>query len=56
MADITNYSKLIEAYEKMYYDNFFRELCIERGLIRAKNFSWGKCASELLEFIETNGV
>ncbi len=52
----TNDEELIEAYEKMYYDNFFRELCIERGLIRAKNFSWEKCASELLEFIETNGV
>ena len=54
--DPTNDEELIEAYEKMYYDNFFRELCIERGLIRAKNFSWEKCASELLEFIETKCV
>lgn len=46
--------ELIKAYEKMYYDNFFRELCIERGLIRAKRFSWEKCASELLEFIDEN--
>ena len=52
----TNDEELIEAYEKMYYDNFFRELCVERGLIRAKNFSWKKCASELLEFIETKCV
>ena len=46
-----NDEELIKAYEKMYYDNFFRELCIERGLIRAKNFSWEKCASELLSYI-----
>lgn len=46
-----NDEELIKAYEKMYYDSFFRELCIERGLIRAKNFSWGKCASELLSYI-----
>lgn len=46
-----NDEELIKAYEKFYYDNFFRELCIERGLIRAKNFSWEKCASELLAYI-----
>ena len=46
-----NDEELINAYEKMYYDSFFRELCIERGLIRAKNFSWEKCASELLSYI-----
>ena len=46
-----NDEELINAFEKMYYDSFFRELCIERGLIRAKNFSWEKCASELLSYI-----
>ncbi len=46
-----NDEELIKAYEKFYYDNFFRELCIERGLIRAKNFSWEKCFSELLAYI-----
>lgn len=46
-----NDEELINAFEKMYYDRFFRKLCIERGLIRAKNFSWGKCASELLSYI-----
>lgn len=51
-----NDEELIEAYEKMYYDNFFRELCIERGLIRAKSFSWDKCTSELLEFIKAKSV
>ena len=46
-----NDEELIKAYEKFYYDNFFRELCIERGLIRAKTFSWEKCVSELLAYI-----
>ena len=49
-----NDEELIKAYEKFYYDNFFRELCIERGLIRAKNFSWEKCANEILDFIKQN--
>lgn len=43
--------ELIKAYEKMYYDNFFRELCVERGLIRANNFSWEKCANQVIDFI-----
>ena len=51
-----NDEELISAYKKMYFDNFFRELCIERGLIRAKQFSWARCASELLEFIEAKSV
>lgn len=46
-----NDEELIKAYEKMYYDNFFRELCIERGLIRAKSISWDKCTSELFAYI-----
>ncbi len=45
--------ELIEAYHKMYFDTFFRELCAERGLIRAKKFSWEKCAAEILEFIKS---
>lgn len=48
--------ELIAAYKKMYCDNFFRELCIERGLIRAKKFSWEKCALELLEFIKEKNI
>ncbi len=51
-----NDEELIEAYRKMYFDTFFRELCIERGLIRAKKFSWEKCVSELLEFIKAKNV
>lgn len=54
--DPTNDEELINAYKKMYEDTFFRELCRERGLIRAKAFSWQKAASELLEFMETKCV
>lgn len=46
-----NNEELIEAYRKMYYDNFYRELASERGLIRAKKFSWKKCADDILSFI-----
>ena len=52
----TNDEELINAYKKMYEDTFFRELCKERGLIRAKAFSWQKAASELLEFMEKKCV
>ena len=45
--------EMIQAYEKFYYDNFFRELCSERGQIRAKNFTWAGCADEIIDFINT---
>ncbi|MCM1003746.1 MAG: glycosyltransferase family 4 protein [Candidatus Gastranaerophilales bacterium] len=48
--------EMIEAYEKMYFDNDFRETCSKKGLERAKDFSWENCASELLEFIKTNCI
>lgn len=43
--------ELINAYEKFYYDNFYRELCAERGIIRAREFTWEKCCEEMLSFI-----
>ncbi len=47
-----NDDEMVKAYEKFYYDNFFRELCAERGMIRAREFSWSKCCEEILEFIK----
>lgn len=44
--------EMIQAYEKFYYDNFFRELCSERGQIRAKDFTWARCADEIIDFID----
>ena len=49
----SNDEEMIQAFEKMYFDNFYRELCSERGKIRAQKFTWQKCVSELLEFIKT---
>ena len=48
-----NDEEIIKAYERMYFDSVFREECKQRGLDRAKQFSWGKCAKEILEFIES---
>ena len=49
-------SEMIEAFEKMYYDSGFRSKCIEKGLNRASEFTWERCASELLEFIKEKTV
>lgn len=43
--------EMISAYEKMYFDSDFRESCYQKGLERAKQFSWTKCAKEILDFI-----
>ena len=43
--------EMIKAYEKMYFDADFRSKCIKLGIERAKQFSWEKCAKEILDFI-----
>lgn len=45
---------MIQAYEKMYFNNEFRESCAKKGLARTKAFSWEKCASEILQYISNN--
>lgn len=45
--------ELINAYKKMYFDNQFRQTCSQKGLERAKIFSWNRCANEILEFIKS---
>ena len=45
--------EMIQAFERMYYDNIFRALCSENGLERAKIFSWKNCASEIFDFIKS---
>ena len=42
---------LISAYEKIYFDENFRKECSVKGLDRSKQFSWNKCANEIIEFI-----
>ena len=53
LIDPEDNNSMLKAFEKMYFDNDFRESCIEKGLRRAKNFSWTKCACEIVDFIKT---
>ena len=46
-----NDEEMIQAYEKFYYDNFYREFCSERGMIRARAFTSEHCCDEILDFI-----
>ena len=41
--------EMIQAYEKMYFDDDFRALCRKKGFERAKEFSWKKCANIMYE-------
>lgn len=43
--------EMIAALEKMYYERDFRTISSKKGIERARNFSWTKCTSEILEFI-----
>lgn len=45
---------MVEALKKMYYDADFRKICSEKGIMRASEFSWQKCADEILNFIKSN--
>lgn len=45
--------ELVEAYEKMYFDENFRKECSQKGLERAKNFSWEKCVNKVLAVIKS---
>jgi len=49
-----NDEELIKAFEKMYFDNEFRDKCIEKGLKRAKEFSWEKCVDVITKEILKN--
>lgn len=46
--------EIIEAYEKMYFNFDYRKECRKKGLERAKQFSWEKCTSEILDYIKEN--
>ena len=45
MVDPKNNNEMIKAYEKIYFNQAFREQCSKKGLERAKSFSWEKCAN-----------
>ena len=45
---------MLNALNKMYFDEGFRSQCSKKGLDRAELFSWEKCANEILDFIKQN--
>ena len=45
--------EMVAAYEKMYFDSTFRKSCQQKGLERAKQFSWEKCTNEIVNFIQS---
>ncbi|MBP3925511.1 glycosyltransferase family 4 protein [bacterium] len=54
MIDPKSDEDLISAFEKMYFDETFRNSCHEKGLERAKIFSWKKCADIIIEKIKSD--
>lgn len=51
MIDFDSDSQHIEAYEKYYFNNDFRNEMANKGLMRAKQFSWQKTADLIAEEI-----
>lgn len=50
--------EMLNALDKMYFDRGFRQSCIDKGLERAKQFTWEKCLdvieNEIKEDINAN--
>ena len=49
MIDWDNDEQHIEAYEKYYYNESLRNEYAQKGLERAKQFSWYKCTNTIVE-------
>ena len=45
--------EMVAACEKMYFDSDFRNNCRQKGLKRAQQFSWEKCAKEITDSIQS---
>lgn len=41
--------ELLNAFEKMYFDENFRKECIEKGMERARQFSWEKSVDRMIQ-------
>jgi glycosyltransferase involved in cell wall biosynthesis len=54
MIDWDNDEQHIEAYEKYYFNPTLRKENSQKGLERAKQFSWEKCANEMVDTIVQN--
>lgn len=51
MVDPYEDSEMISAMSKMYFNENFRKFCIAKGLDRAKNFTWERCAKVITDRI-----
>lgn len=56
MIDWDNDEQHIEAYEKYYYNESLRNEYAQKGLERAKTFSWKKCVNTIVEKLIERGV
>lgn len=48
LVDPTNDEAMVAAYEKIYYDEKLRKELSQKGLKRAKNFSWEACVDAMV--------
>ena len=55
MIDWDNNEQHIEAYEKYYYNEDLRKEYAQKGLERAKTFSWEKCVNTIVEKLIERG-
>ena len=51
MVDPYEDAEMISAYSKMYFNETFRKKCIAKGVSRAKNFTWERCAGVIIDTI-----
>ncbi|MDR1457456.1 MAG: glycosyltransferase family 4 protein [Puniceicoccales bacterium] len=49
LIDPTNDEAMVAAYEKVYYDEKLRQELSQKGLKRAKNFSWKACVDTMVQ-------
>lgn len=54
MIDWDSDEQHVEAYEKYYYNPELREEYRQKGLENAKQFSWAKCANQMIEIMQNN--
>ncbi len=51
LVDWDNDAQHLRAYEAYYFTPALRSEMARRGLERARQFSWGRCAGEMIESI-----
>lgn len=52
MIDYDSEEQHIQAYEKYYFDKDLRKLNKEKGISRAKDFTWKKCADRMVTIMQ----